>query len=78
MIDFGTAKNLNEEKRSADLFKVKQTDTVEMDPDYEERKHRSSFVGTAQYVSPEMLDDSDCGIPGDLWALGNLLSTLSC
>ena len=28
------------------------------------------MVGTEEYVSPEMLNDYDCGVEGDLWALG--------
>jgi 3-phosphoinositide dependent protein kinase-1 len=34
---------------------------------------RSTFVGTAQYVSPEMLLESQCSAPADLWALGCIL-----
>ena len=29
-----------------------------------------SFVGTAQYVSPELLNDKQAGKPSDIWALG--------
>ncbi|KAK8730603.1 hypothetical protein OTU49_007832 [Cherax quadricarinatus] len=31
---------------------------------------KGSFVGTAQYVSPEMLESKTCGRASDLWALG--------
>lgn len=31
---------------------------------------KSSFVGTAQYISPELLDQNMCGPQADLWALG--------
>lgn len=70
-IDFGTAKFLDTDKRTSEIFQVKKEDTVDMDPAYE-RSHRKTFVGTAQYVSPEMLEDSDCGAAGDIWALGKI------
>ncbi|CAI5456786.1 unnamed protein product [Caenorhabditis angaria] len=34
---------------------------------------RTTFVGTAQYVSPEMLTDGDVGPHSDHWALGCIL-----
>ena len=34
------------------------------------RRRRNSFVGTAQYVSPELLVDKAAGKSSDLWALG--------
>lgn len=74
IIDFGTAKYTNSKKRTAELFgkKKESEDTgVEIDPELTRKfEHRSTFVGTPQYVSPEMLSDSDCGGPADLWALG--------
>ena len=33
----------------------------------------SSFVGTAQYVSPELLKDKKAGTSSDLWALGCII-----
>ncbi len=69
-IDFGTARFLKTEKRTADLYNIKKgEDTIEM-PESQKRHHRPTFVGTAQYVSPEMLEGSECGAPADLWALG--------
>lgn len=73
-IDFGTAKFLASDKRTSELFTSKNTTEENPQPQpappTQKRGHRSTFVGTAQYVSPEMLDGSDCGAPADLWALG--------
>lgn len=32
-----------------------------------------SFVGTAEYVLPELLESKYCGKPGDIWAVGCIL-----
>jgi hypothetical protein len=34
----------------------------------EENKY--SLIGTAEYISPEMINEGKCGVGGDLWALG--------
>ena len=36
---------------------------------FDEKKKRT-FVGSPEYVSPEMLRTNDVGAEGDLWALG--------
>ena len=38
-----------------------------------DRSRRNSFVGTAQYVSPEILTNSGCSPALDLWALGCII-----
>lgn len=42
--------------------------------EHEKRKpqeeRRTSFVGTKYYLSPEMLNDQQCGPTSDLWAFG--------
>lgn len=41
------------------------------DPEqYQSRKRNSTFVGTAEYVSPELLFSQEASYPVDLWALG--------
>lgn len=41
-----------------------------------EQKGRNSFVGTAQYVSPELLTDKRANKSSDLWALGCIIYQL--
>lgn len=54
--DFGTARILE-----------KKNDESE---DYPVDVRAKSFVGTAEYVSPELLENKYCGKPGDIWAFG--------
>jgi serine/threonine protein kinase len=35
---------------------------------------KSCLIGTAEYISPEMIREGNCGIAADLWALGKLLN----
>lgn len=37
------------------------------------RERKATLVGTAEYVSPELLEDDECSKPADLWALGIIL-----
>lgn len=36
-------------------------------------KRKDSFVGTLNYLSPEMIDEEEQGHPLDIWALGCIL-----
>ncbi|XP_065340326.1 3-phosphoinositide-dependent protein kinase 1 isoform X1 [Cloeon dipterum] len=60
--DFGSSKILNATHRGQDV-------------ENEERavRRRNSFVGTAQYVSPELLTDKSASPASDLWALGCII-----
>ncbi|KAH6620643.1 kinase-like domain-containing protein [Chaetomium sp. MPI-SDFR-AT-0129] len=42
----------------------------------QEEKRNASFVGTAEYVSPELLTDKAVGKPSDLWAFGCIIYQL--
>ncbi|XP_024085743.1 3-phosphoinositide-dependent protein kinase 1 isoform X2 [Cimex lectularius] len=57
--DFGSAKIVNTPSETA-------TDSSQGAG----RQRRNSFVGTAQYVSPELLTDKTAHYASDLWALG--------
>ncbi|KAL1129164.1 hypothetical protein AAG570_013695, partial [Ranatra chinensis] len=58
--DFGSAKILGNESSSGGVSG-------------EEARRRNSFVGTAQYVSPELLTDKRALPASDLWALGCII-----
>ena len=57
--DFGSAK----------ILATPDTDSLPGDA----RSRRNSFVGTAQYVSPEILTNSSPSAASDLWALGCII-----
>lgn len=61
--DFGTAKLLEKRKKNES----------EEEEEYPVDVRAKSFVGTAEYVSPELLDSKYCGKPGDIWAFGCIL-----
>lgn len=67
--DFGTAKLLGERKEPDGLLRY--------DPDSSATENRaSSFVGTAEYVSPELLTDKNACKASDLWAFGCIVYQL--
>ncbi|KAJ5625792.1 hypothetical protein N7510_002101 [Penicillium lagena] len=71
--DFGTAKILKNTRRpdenSTDMPLIDSTEI----PDDE---RASSFVGTAEYVSPELLTDKNACKASDLWAFGCIIYQL--
>lgn len=56
--DFGTAKILDKDAETGN---------------YPQDSRAKSFVGTAEYVSPELLNNKYCGKPADIWALGCII-----
>ncbi|VVC90878.1 3-phosphoinositide-dependent protein kinase 1 [Leptidea sinapis] len=77
--DFGTVKILNDEAirpKAQDTTDGKQAPIEKTDDESEQEKDRSrkiSFVGTAQYVSPDLLQNRIDTRASDLWALGCII-----
>lgn len=67
--DFGTAKLLREHKTS------EGRSTFDADSTMTDNR-ASSFVGTAEYVSPELLTDKNACKASDLWAFGCIIYQL--
>lgn len=66
--DFGAAKLLGDVDDG-------QGEAINFDnvPDKPQKDRRGSFVGTAEYVPPELLQHNECGFETDVWALGCIL-----
>jgi len=68
--DFGTAKLLPDPRDP-------RPPTVDIGQNGgQDEKRAASFVGTAEYVSPELLTDKSAGKPSDLWAFGCIIYQL--
>jgi 3-phosphoinositide dependent protein kinase-1 len=65
--DFGTGKLLDDENRQTNGAAILPTPGL---------RRRVSFVGTAEYVSPELLTAREGGKPTDLWAFGCIIYQL--
>ena len=75
--DFGTAKILELPKRPPRNGSNGQIDPLNGSPlDGSEDNKANSFVGTAEYVSPELLTDKKACKASDLWAFGCIIYQL--
>ncbi|KAJ5211986.1 Serine/threonine-protein kinase PKH2 [Penicillium cinerascens] len=71
--DFGTAKILKVPRRPDEsTSSIPPIDST----DIPEEERASSFVGTAEYVSPELLTDKNACKASDLWAFGCIIYQL--
>ncbi|KAJ5155859.1 Serine/threonine-protein kinase PKH2 [Penicillium capsulatum] len=71
--DFGTAKILKVPRRPDEsTSSIPPIDSTELP----EEERASSFVGTAEYVSPELLTDKNACKASDLWAFGCIIYQL--
>ncbi|KAH0955180.1 hypothetical protein HN011_010033 [Eciton burchellii] len=68
--DFGSAKILKDEPEPVLTEMPSSDDSERKDEDEYRRERKGSFVGTAQYVSPELLTEKTASRASDLWALG--------
>ena len=75
--DFGDSKQLTEEddkeEQEPELDDFDDRNSLSEDPTSQRGQARKSFVGTALYISPEMLNDNIAVPASDLWALGCII-----
>lgn len=74
--DFGTAKILDTPRTPRAGPNGISTSGSGPLPDSEDNNRASSFVGTAEYVSPELLTDKNACKASDLWAFGCIIYQL--
>lgn len=76
--DFGAAKLL--ELETQDDSDHVNYDLIEgtTPPKQDESNRRGSFVGTAEYVAPELLKYNECGFELDVWAIGCIVYQFFC
>lgn len=77
--DFGSSKILPEDydydavQEEIDQIRAEVENDSDSEAPNARRKRRASFVGTAQYVSPEILKGNAAHLSTDLWAFGCII-----
>lgn len=73
LVDFGGSKLISEEEKQLPDVK-RSTAAMSMSYDFTKRKSTgASFVGTEEYVSPEILQGKESDYSSDLWSLGVMI-----
>lgn len=70
--DFGAAKLIGDDDEAQDE-KITYDTVNNNDSSKKENDRKGSFVGTAEYVPPELLKFNECGFETDVWAIGCIL-----
>ncbi|KAI1084384.1 kinase-like protein [Whalleya microplaca] len=74
--DFGTARLLTDPRAPQAPPRIEDTGTSSRSKDQQDDSRAASFVGTAEYVSPELLTNKNACKASDLWAYGCIVYQL--
>ncbi|KAI0131448.1 kinase-like protein [Daldinia grandis] len=74
--DFGTARLLSDPRAPQAPPRIEDMGTSSRSKDGDDDNRAASFVGTAEYVSPELLTNKNACKASDLWAFGCIIYQL--